>query len=459
MTLPRPVTRTLAILAPLLAGAAIAAWLIADRPPAATDDSAERARAVAVIEAPAIAWVPRATGYGEARPARTWRATAEVAGRVVERHAELASGAILPAGTRLLQIDRADYELALAEARAAISARRAQLDELETREENLQRTLEIERRRLEVAQRELERQQRLLDEGTVSRADVDRQQREYLQQRQAVQEIESSLAQIPAERRRLQAELERDRARETQAERDLPRTVVHAPFDIRVSAVDTETGEYVRVGDVLLRADGVAATEVEAEVPVSQFRAILDPARLPADADPVRLERLLPRMGLRAEVRLRATGGTEPMARWSARVDRISDAIDPRTRTVGVVTVVDDPYANARPPERPPLVKGMYVEVRLCAPARQPAVVIPRAALHGGRVYVAGPDDRLAIRAVDVGYRHGGFAVIADGLAAGERVVVSDPVPAIAGMLLAPSTDAETAAALATEARGTAACP
>lgn len=459
MTPPRSVRRTLAILVPLLTGVAIASWLIAQRqPPTKDSSSAEPPTAVAYIEAPAIAWVPRATGYGEARPARTWRGTAEVAGRVVERHPQLESGAILPAGTRLLQIDRTDYELAAAEMEASIAARRAQLEELATRRENLRKSLEIERRRLEVAEREFERLQRLSDQGTASPADVDRQQRELLQQRQAVQEVESTLAQLPAERRRLEAELERDRARLAQAQRNLPRTVVKAPFDIRISDVRAEFGQYARVGDVLLEGDGIAATEVEAEVPVNQFRAILDPARRPPDADPTRLDQLLPAMGLSANVSLRTSGGTSPMARWSARIDRISDAIDTRTRTVGVVVVVDDPYAKAQPPERPPLVKGMYVEVRICAPARPRAVVVPRSAIHQDRLYIVGDDQRLEIREVDVRYRYGDFAVVASGLEEGERVIVSDPVPAVAGMRLAAEPEPDTAQWLTAEVGGTDDC-
>ncbi len=116
-----------------------------------------------------------------------------------------------------------------------------------------------------------------------------------------------------------------------------------------------------------MQGASTAATEVEAEVPIEQFRALIDPD-LNLDLGSVgRVGEAIKALGLRAEVRLRGTGTT---ASWPARVDRMSEAIDPRTRTVGVVVMVDDPYARARPPEKPPLVKGMYVEVRLCGPAR-----------------------------------------------------------------------------------------
>lgn len=454
----RRLAAALAVVLPLLAGVLIAAWLVAARAPPGRAADTEEARAVAVIDAPEVRWRPRATGYGEARPAQTWRAVAEVSGRIVERHPELESGKILAQGTILFRIERTDYAIAVDQAEASIEARQAQIEDLEQRRRNLEQSLEIEHRRLAVAERELERQERLLQQGTVSRAELDRQRREYLQQRQAVQELDNTLAQIAPERRRLEAELRRDRSRLQQAERDLPRTIAAAPFDLRVSSVNAEVGQYVGAGETVMQGDGIGATEVEAQVPVGQFRSILTPGLRPATGSPAQLDELLPAMDLSAEVRLRAAGGGAPMARWSARVDRVSDAIDARTRTVGVVVVVDRPYANARPPEKPPLVKGMYVEVRLCAPPRAAAVVLPRAALHEGRVYVVDGDGRLAIREPGVRFRHRGFVVVDDGIRPGERVVVSDPVPAIAGMKLAPEEASGRRAALVEEATGTLDC-
>jgi len=459
MSMTRLLRRSVAVIIPLLAGAAVAAWLIAGRTPPQREAVVEQTTAVAALAAPRVAWRPRATGYGSARAARTWRGVAELSGSIVWRNPDLDTGTILPRGARLFQIDRTDYRLAVAEAEAAIAADEARLKELVTRAANLDSSLDIERRRLEVAERELDRLRTLFERGTAPRSDVDRQETAYLQQRQAVQELRNSISQIPTERQRLDAELARDKARLAQARSNLPKTAVKAPFDFRVSAVDAEVGQYVRVGETLASGDAVSATEVEAEIPINEFRAILDPQRRP-DTPPqtADLDELLGAMGLTARVRLRATAGTEPTATWPARVDRVSDAIDPRTRTVGLVVTVDDPYAQARPPEQPPLVKGMYVEVRVCAPARREAVVVPRTAIHDGRIYVADEQDRLDVRAVEIGFEHGDFAVVGSGLAPGERVVISDPVPAIDGMKLAVSNDAAAADTLAAEARGDGSC-
>ncbi|RDD60133.1 efflux RND transporter periplasmic adaptor subunit [Ferruginivarius sediminum] len=452
----RILRRALLVLLPAALGAALGLWLVANRPAPEKAVASEQATAVQVIAAPRLAYVPRATGYGEARPARTWRAVAEVSGEIVDRHPDLQTGAILGAGTTLFRIDPTDHKIAIAEAKATIAAKKAQLAELDQRETSTRQSLEIEHSRLRVAERELQRQRTLHDRGTVPQATVDRQEREYLQQRQAVQELENTLALLPAERDRLEAELAGEHTRLRRAERDLARTTITAPFDLRVAATDAETGQVVQAGATLMQGDAVAASEVEAEVPVERFRALLDPVRRPATDSVARLRDLLPAMGLTAEVRLR-TGG-EPVI-WDARVDRISEAIDVETRTVGAVVVVERPYERARPPEQPPLVKGMYVEVRLCAPPRPPAVVVPRAALHGDRVYVAGPDERLDLRDVEIAGHYGEFAVIRTGLEAGERIVLTDLVPAIAGMKLAPHPDDAAARRLRTDARGEEACP
>lgn len=459
MTQSRNLKRTLAIALPLLAGAAITVWLVTGRMPPPRAAGTERVHSVAAIQAPSVEWIPRATGYGVARPSRVWRAVAEVSGRIVFRAPGVESGAILPKGTIVLRIERADYELAVAEAQAAIAAQQARLDDLKARESSIERSLAIERQRLALAQRDLQRQRELFDKGSVSRAVLDAQHRETLLQSQSVQELENSLEQIPAERRRLEAELAGASSRLRQARLDLPRTSVEIPFDLRVSAAPAEVGQYVSTGELLLEGDGVGATEVEAEVPLAQFRAILDPLRAQVLASAAELDDRLRAMDLSAEVRLRTSAGDEPMVRWPARVDRISDAIDPRTRTVGVVVVVEKPYERARPPQQPPLVKGMYVEVAFCAPARPATVVLPRTAVHEGRVYVADGDDRLAIREPQWRYRHGGFVVVGSGIEPGERVVISDPVPAIAGMKLAPQLDADTNAALVAEAQGAGRCP
>jgi hypothetical protein len=80
--------------------------------------------------------------------------------------------------------------------------------------------------------------------------------------------------------------------------------------------------------------------------------------------------------------------------------------------------------------------------------------VVPRSAFHNGRLYVVSADSRLDIRPVTTGLVQGDLAAIDRGIEPGERIVVSDLIPAVAGMLLAPQSDDELLARLKAEAAG-----
>ena len=83
-----------------------------------------------------------------------------------------------------------------------------------------------------------------------------------------------------------------------------------------------------------------------------------------------------------------------------------------------------------------------------------PRVVVNRAEDGAPVVYLLDRDDRLRIVPVGLGPVQSDFIVIASGLKGGERVVVSDLIPAIQGMLLAPLEDPALAKRLVEQASG-----
>lgn len=95
-----------------------------------------------------------------------------------------------------------------------------------------------------------------------------------------------------------------------------------------------------------------------------------------------------------------------------------------------------------RPGERPPLVKGMFVDVDLRGPPRPDRLVVPRHALQDGRVYLVA-ESRLVIREVELETVQPEYAVISSGIEPGAPVIVSDLVPAVDGMRLEAQPDAE----------------
>lgn len=411
----------------------------------------ERTTAVRVVEAKSLQVVPRAVGHGSVKPGKVWEAVGEVSGTVVYRHPELQRGAILPAGTQLLRIDPTDYRHAVAEIEANIRAADSQLALLDVRAVNAERSLAIEERNLALARKQFERTRELLRRGAVSQSDADREERAVLAGEQAVQNLRNSVRLLPAERAAQRAQRDRLKSQLDTAKRNLERTAVVAPFTCRIAAVNVEVAQFAAKGQVLVEADSVDVAEVIAQVPMSRVLALLGSRAGRA----LELGAVIPhlREELQAIVRLHSGGIA---IEWPARFSRMSDTVDPRTRTVGVIVAVDRPYRQAREGRSPPLIKNMYVEVELRGPPRPGAVVIPRAALRGDRVYVAGPEDRLEFRMVEVGFTQDSFVVLRSGLEPGEHVVVSDLPFAVKGMRLRPEPDPVASASLVAEATGVA---
>ncbi len=432
-------------------GVAVLAYFVQQKQKPERYPAEETVRAVRVIAAPTVDVVPRALGYGVVSPATVWEAVSDVQGRVVQRHERLERGAILPAGTLLLKIDPSDYELAASRIRADIAAVQGQIAELDASGSNLRASLAIEERSLALAERDLERKKNLLAKGNIAQAAVDEEERRLLTSRQAVQNLKNSLNLIPAKRSVLAANLEQNRVRLADAELDLQRTSVTLPFDARIAAVHVEQAQQVKLGQVMVIADAIDVAEVAAQIPIDRMRNLLPQDVQNQGLTMERMSNLAAEFDLDAVVRLR-TG--DFIAEWPARFDRISDTLDPETRTVGVIVAVDDSYRGARPAVRPPLVKNMYVEVELRGQPRNGAVVVPRTAVHGDRVYVVAEEQRLARRKVDIAFRQTNFVVLGNGLAAGDQVVLTDLVPAIDGMRLAPVADDDALAELLAEAKG-----
>lgn len=378
-------------------------------------------------------------------PAKDWVATAQVAGEVEYVHPELKKGALLKAGTEIIRISTADYELAIAKAEADLRANEARITEIAVSEKNTRQILAIEKRRLELQVTELERQRALLKRGTVSQTAFDQAMRDTLDQRKEVQTLENNLRLLPTQRTVETEQLAVFKAAFESAKLNLIRTGIRLPFDVRVAAVDVEVGRYAQVGQSLATADGVAVAEVEAQMPIVQFRNMagaviggIVPQGMSPGINAGTIPDLVKRMGFAVTVRLNDGGqGVE----WPARFARISDTIDPKTRTLGIIAAVDGPYTQAVPGRKPPLAKGLFVEVELRARAQSDQLVVPRSALGDGTLLIANNENRLEIRPVTVTLRQGDLVSISEGLKPGERVVVSDVSPAIPGMLLNTTPD------------------
>ncbi|MFT5440730.1 MAG: multidrug efflux system membrane fusion protein [Alphaproteobacteria bacterium] len=446
--------KKLLFLPPILIGIAVLVYMASGREGPEKKPLAEYARTVRVITAEPVRLVPRVIGFGSVYPGTVWNATAQVGGEVVHIHPDLKKGAILPAGTEIVRISPANFLLAVSQAQANIRSAEAKLAELEVTETNTTDLLAIEKRGLALRRSELARKQNLLKRGTVARSALELEQRETLAQRKKVQDLENTLRLLPTQRAVQREQIAVYRSQLDSAKLDLARTRITLPFDAKIAAVSAETKQYVPVGGALATADSLDVAEVEAQMPIAQFRAMVRagaPGGLPGGFTPQSFATIMKSFGFTAKVRLRS--GAD-IVEWPARFARISDMVDPKTRTIGAIVAVDGAYAQATPGSRPPLTKGMFVEIEIQTRPQEAMIVVPRAALHNGSVYVVNGKNRLEIRPVTVGLLQGDLAVIDKGIEPGTRVIVSDLIPAISGMLLTPEPDKDVLARLKSGAAG-----
>jgi RND family efflux transporter MFP subunit len=408
----------LLILPPVVIGILVLMFMVAGKQPPAQAERGEPTRTVRVIEVPLVELVPMAEGYGQVQPARIWTAVSQVAGRVTYIHPRLRDGEILPIDTELVHIDPRDYELALAQAQA-------ELAELNAQEKNARASLKIEKRNQQLAKKELERIQKLVTKGTSSQSKADETERAMLAYSASVQNLQNTLALVPSQRSVLEAKV-------ALAERNLGHTVIRAPYDMRVANLKVEADQYVPVGQSLFEGDAVDRVEIKAQVAMSSLRRLFIGRQMQIDIERVS-EEFAELIALDPVVKLDMGNH---VAEWQAEFVRFSDTVDPETRTMGVVVAVDNPFEKVIPGYKPPLSKGMFVNVVMRGKKSMQRVLVPRSAVRANTVYVADEDNRLRRRSVKILFSQGDISVVEQGLEPGERVVVTDLVPAVDGMLL-----------------------
>lgn len=464
---PSLLRRVLGFAAPVVAGIAALVMMQQAREEPPRRPPSEQGKPVRFAEVMEVEAVPRAVGYGVVRSSREWSLVAEVSGRVVELNDKLEDGGLIRKGERLIKIDPSGFELSASKQKATVSSVKAQLSELAVREKNTKASLKIAGRSLELAEAELARVKELEKNGAVSSSDVDAAEVSVLSQRQSVQSYKSTLAQIPAQRRAYKAQIEQSEAGVKSAELEVARTEIFAPFDVRIRSANVELSELVTAGATLAQGDGIALAEVPAQFSIGSLMPLLAPSGTPesspappeAPSVPAAAgEALSPRaLARRAALgRLKATVTLESgtiVTSWEAKFDRFAN-VESATRTVSVVVAVEDPYGKASPGRRPPLVSGMYVEVELQGAPRPGCLAVPRSALRSGPLHVVDAEERLAIREVEVDFVQEDYACIRAGVEIGDRVVLTDIVPAIEGTLLEPRADERAAAQLADAVRG-----
>lgn len=391
---PRVSLQVLASLLVLAAAAAVSAWLLLTGEPAPRGEPRARAVPVEVIEVEALAVRPTIAAYGSLQPARRLSLPAQVGGRVVDVNPALELGGRIKAGETLVEIEKADFELAARRAEARLEEARAEL--------------EIEQGRQAFARQELESFERF-------EAPVDAPENLQLILR------EPQLRRIRAGIQRARADLERARL-------DLDRATITAPFDSIVQAEQIEVGQVLQPGTMVAELLGTGTARVVVRVDARHL-AHLDIPGWNADT------------GSTGTVRYRL--GDREITR-TVRIRHLAGSLDEAGRMAQLVCELDDPFglsgsdADAAAGVRPMLFNAFVaVDLDLELDRERRLLALPPGVLRNrDRLFVMTADDTLAIREPTVFLRSRDAVYLSDGLQAGDRVITSLIADPIEGMKL-----------------------
>lgn len=307
-------------------------------------------------------WVERLTGYGSARAMVAADVAAEVAGVIEWIAPELEPGALVEAGQPLIRLDPRDLEQLAASRRADLQQAEAKLAQTHLDVTGVEKRLEVSTRELTTIRAELASISTLTSQQVVSQNDLDRLQRQQLQIERQVVELEAlrgsagdRIAWDTATRARAEAALR-------QAEIDLARAEIAAPYAGRIVTRHAELGERVAIGTLLFHIVDLSRVEVAVSLPASRLRDVAIGARA----------ELLPREG------------AAPI--WSGRVARVAANVDTENRTfLAYLEVPGEAGHN-------PIAPGEFVVATITGREHQDVIALPRIAFVDGAIYLATPD-------------------------------------------------------------------
>jgi RND family efflux transporter MFP subunit len=327
----------------------------------------------------------RVYATGTVQAARQIALVPEITGKVVWIAPQLVDGGFFQQGETLLKIEPADYRLAVERAQAEIA--RAQV------------TLTTEQERSRVALQEWQRVD-LPDKGEPGPL-VSRE----IQQQQEQANLAAALATLE------------------QAQLNLQRTELKAPFNGRIRQKQVDLGQYLRAGTSIGNLAGTDRAEIHVPLPLDDLRWLQVPAA--ASKQP----------GSLAMVYLPGDSSNG----WQGQIIRSLGEIDPTSRMATAVIAVDDPYQLRKKSNFSDLSNGQFVEIQLFGDKLDSSISIPRTALRNdSQVWVADSENRLRLRPVEILRREKQQLIIKQGLSSGEKLVLTGLSGAADGLLLRP---------------------
>ncbi len=210
-----------------------------------------------------------------------------------------------------------------------------------------------------------------------------------------------------------------------QAQLDVDRTIIKAPFTGRIRSEHVDLGQFISRGEVIAR---IYATDfVEVRLPLANKQ--LGYLNLP---DGYRGQ-----LSVEDETDVILIGNyADEEYEWQAKLVRTEAEIDARSRMFYAVarTAVSDWDGR-----KPPLMVGLFVQAEIKGRIVDEVMVLPRIAMRdNNQVLVLDSDNRIHFREVSILRIQPNEVLINGGLLSGERVVLTPLQVAVEGMKVKP---------------------
>tara|TARA_E500000178_G_scaffold109455_1_gene109194 strand:+ start:831 stop:1982 length:1152 start_codon:yes stop_codon:yes gene_type:complete len=300
----------------------------------------------------------------------------EVSGKVVWTSDRLVSGGYVTEGQTLAKVDDLDYRNARDRAKAALERASAELQH---------------------AKFEYGRQESLVERNLTSQSALENSLRVY---------------------RVSQAAYDDARVNHEQAEENVRRTILKAPFTGLVRSENVDIGQFVSRGQPIATLYATDMVEVRLPIADRQLAFLNLPSARTGTLDPQEQPDVL----LTAEYAGRALS-------WRGKIVRTEAEIDSASRMVQLVARIDNQAAAS------PLSVGLFVNAEIAGLAAENIVILPRSALRNdNQVLVVDGEDKLRFKDVNLLRLYQDQVLIDAGINTGDRVCVSVLQTAIEGM-------------------------
>lgn len=342
------------------------------------------------------------SGFGTVLPDREVTLSAQVAGEVMNQVLEV--GQAVATDKPLLEIDPRIYQQRYAQAKRQLEEGESELRRLTQEQANAERLLKSIKSNLEIATEQYNRRKRLENREIVTPDELARSLLELRQYEENLIRQENEIALFPLKIDQIEKRQATNQTTLELAQLDLDHTQVKPPFPGIVSEVFVETGDYVRVGDPLVRITNTSSVEIPIPLKLSNYAKLLP----------------LLKQGQSPEVKLATDVRRAPQ--WTGRLTRTAPKADQDNRTIEVYVEVD----NAK--QATPLLPGTFVHARIAGPTLERVFAVPRDAIINNHVLIVRPneDSPVVQQRIEPADTLQNLAILNTGLKDGDQLILTN---------------------------------